>query len=134
MCLYSYPQILYVDDADTCEMVTLLLQQEEDSYEVTTASSTEEALEIISKRSFDLYIFDNPWREPSGLELCRHIRQKDGKTPIMIFSVMPHDTDRDTAIAAGANAYLVKPTDLHRFTGTIEQLLNDGPSGLSAMS
>jgi DNA-binding response OmpR family regulator len=129
MC-YSYPQILYVDrDANTCEMVRLLLQQADQDLGITTVVSGNEAWDMISKRSFDLYIFDNPWSESSGLELCRQVRQQDGKTPILIFSVMGHEIDRDNALEAGANSYLVKPNDVGRLTDEVKRLLDGSKNG-----
>lgn len=120
------PQILYVDgDKDSLEIVRLLLKQADDDYDVTTLHSAEEAFEMISKRSFDLYIIDQPWRKPSGLELCQKVRQKDPKAPIVVFSVMSREADREKAFAAGASEYLVKADDISRLTDTVERLLNN---------
>lgn len=119
----SFPQILYVDDAEACEMAQLLLEQSENDYEITAASSPEEAFSLISQRAFDLYIFDNPWRKPTGLELCRKVREDHPKAPIVIFSVRAQDADREEALAAGANDYLIKPNDLNRLIRTIDLLL-----------
>ncbi|HEV7642994.1 MAG TPA: response regulator [Pyrinomonadaceae bacterium] len=124
MC-YSYPQILYVDsDSDSCEIVRMMLQQADGSYEITTLNSADEAVELLSQRAFDLYIFDQPWRQPSGLSLCRKVREKDGKTPILIFSVMSRDSDREKAMAAGANVYLIKVDDIDLLTTTVKRLLD----------
>jgi DNA-binding response OmpR family regulator len=124
MC-YSYPQILYVDiDSDSCEVVRMMLNQADESYEVTTLSSPEEAHDLLSRRAFDLYIFDQPWRFPTGLELCRRVREKDGKTPILVFSTMSRNIDRENAMAAGANAYLIKVDDINQLTITVKQLLS----------
>jgi DNA-binding response OmpR family regulator len=123
MC-YSYPQILYVDsDSDSCEIVRMMLQQADENYEVTTLNSADEAAELLSRRVFDLYIFDQPWRHPSGLDLCRKVRERDGKTPILIFSVMSREADREKAMVAGANVYLIKVDDIDLFTLTVKQLL-----------
>ncbi len=120
----TYPQILYVDgDRDSLEIVRLLLKQADDGYDVTTLHSAEEAFELISKRTFDLYIFDQPWRKPSGLELCQKVRQKDPEAPIVVFSVMSREADRKKAFAAGASEYLVKADDINRLADTVERLL-----------
>src|ERR1700754_82683 len=108
MC-YSYPQILYVDsDSDSCEIVRMMLHQADEDYGVTTLNSADEAVNMLSQRAFDLYIFYQPWRATSGIDLCRKVREKDGKTPILVFSVMSRDEDREKAMAAGANVYLIK--------------------------
>jgi DNA-binding response OmpR family regulator len=132
MC-YSYPQILYVDgDADSGEVVRMILQQADEDYEVTVLDSAAEALELLSHRAFDLYIFDQPWREPSGLELCRKVREKDGVTPIIIFSVMSREADRDKAMAAGANCYLIKADEIDQLAGIVKSLLGDNVAASKA--
>ncbi len=110
---------MWIPTSDSCEIVRMMLQQADGNYEITTLNSADEAAELMSKRAFDLYIFDQPWRQPSGLDLCRKVREKDGKTPILIFSVMSRDSDREKALAAGANVYLIKVDD-------IDQLCNNG--------
>jgi len=125
MCL-SYPQILYVySDRDSCEIVQMILQQAEIDYEITTLTSAEEALDLISKKSFDLYIFDQPWRKPSGLELCQKVREKDPEVPVVVFSVMSREVDRKKAMAAGASEYLVKADDISRIAETVKRLLEN---------
>jgi DNA-binding response OmpR family regulator len=110
-------------------MVRLLLQQANQDLEITTVVSSKDAWDAILKRSFDLYIFDNPWSESSGLELCRQVRQRDGKTPVIIFSVMGHDIDRENALEAGADLYLVKPNDVGRLTEEVSALLAENTDG-----
>jgi DNA-binding response OmpR family regulator len=102
----------------------MMLQQADGDYEVTTLNSTEEAAELISQRSFDLYIFDQPWRNPSGLDLCRTVREHDGKAPILIFSVLSRDVDRQKGMMAGATEYLVKVEDINDLTSTVRRLLD----------
>lgn len=128
MCL-SFPQILYVDgDADCCEIVRMILDQSGSSYDLTTLYFAEDALALIAKRSFDLYIFDQPWRKPSGLELCKKVRENDPHVPILIFSVLSGEIDRGKAKTAGASAYLVKANDIDEIADTIERLLDQaGP-------
>jgi CheY-like chemotaxis protein len=64
-----------------------------------------------------------------GISLCRRLRDRGVKQPIMFFSAMVQPTDRQYCLAAGANEFLVKPSDLDRFTETVEKLLNGrGPA------
>ena len=121
---HSAPQILYVDSESACCTLAGLLLASSGQSEVTTADSAEEALQLMSARSFDLYIFDEPWRDRSALELCRRVRQKDRKAPILIFSVLQSEMDRDRAFKAGASEYLIKPDDVNRLAEVAERLLN----------
>jgi len=120
------PSILYVDDdKDSSEMICLMLKLANSEYKTVEVGTAEKALKSIAAQSFDIYIFDYKLPDMSGIELCRQIRQTDSETPIMIFSGMARDVDRENAKAAGANCYLVKPNDLNIFTATVENLIND---------
>ena len=41
--------------------------------------------------------------------MCQQIRQRDGQTPVLIFSGHGYEADRAAGMRAGANAYIVKP-------------------------
>lgn len=121
----SLRRILYVDDdTDTCLLMGLLIQQYNENYGVIAVGTVQKALDLISDLTFDLYILDYRMPEMTGIELCRLIRQTDSDTPIMIYSAMSRETDREDALNAGATAYLVKPNDLDNFNETVEQLMN----------
>ena len=113
------------DDNDWCELLTLMLRQADDRYQVVSVSTVQKALVLIENLSFDLYILDYALPDGTGTELCRKIRQNDSDTPVMFYSAMAREIDRQMAMEAGANEYLVKPNDLERLTGTIKRLLND---------
>ncbi len=116
--------ILCVDgDTDSRELIEHILNYKEKEYILTTVSTPCEAIDLIKIHSFDLYIFDYQLPEMSGVELCRHIRLTDRKTPVLFFTAKAYPDDRETAMQAGASDYLVKPNDLERFKETIKQLL-----------
>lgn len=120
----SSRRILYVDDdTDSCLLMGLLIQQYNEDYGVISVGTVQKALDLMSSLTFDLYILDYRMPEMTGVELCRLIRQTDSETPIMIYSAMSRETDRQDALNAGASAYLVKPNDLDRLNETVEQLL-----------
>lgn len=122
----SLTPILCVDDNDdTCEMLDLMLTQADKSYSITFVKTAEEALDLIEKQTFALYILDYRLPGMSGVELCQNLRQKDFKTPIIFFTAMAFGADRKVAIEAGATDYLIKPNDLGRFTETVRELLNN---------
>jgi len=109
------------DDDETCALITELLDLI--NCEVTTAQSAGEALKKIESEKFDLYLLDNWLPGGSGIDLCRRIRETDKVTPIVFYSGAAYETDKQEGLAAGAQAYLVKPADISLLVTTIRELL-----------
>jgi OmpR-family two-component system manganese-sensing response regulator len=93
-------------------------------YIVTTASTAVTANHLIDTQDFDLYILDFALPGMSGLELCKIIREKDVNAPILFYTAMTRPIDREQALFAGANEYLVKPNDLEILMETVKRLLD----------
>ena len=51
------------------------------------------------------------------------IRETDSSTPIVFYSGAALDSEREEALAAGAQAYLIKPLDVAALVETIKNLL-----------
>jgi DNA-binding response OmpR family regulator len=115
-------QILFVEDDDeTCLLISNLLGLI--NCDVMTVQSVKEALQKIEDEKFDLYLLDNWLPGGSGIELCQKIRETDTRTPIVFYSGAAYDTDKQEAMAAGAQLYLVKPTDISLLVTGIRELL-----------
>ena len=115
-------RILLVEDhADTREFLEVFLAQSK--YEVKSASTINEALQIASAHSFGLFIFDALLPDGSGVDLCRTVRKFDEKTPILFCSGLAYEADIKNALDAGAQAYVIKPVDLADLIGSIRQLI-----------
>lgn len=122
---FPIARILYVDDdEDSRELMEVMLKQESADYKVASVSTVKRALVLIENLTFDLYILDYALPDETGTELCRKIRRTDSHTPVMFYSAMAREIDRQTAMAAGATEYLVKPNDLDRLTETVGRLLS----------
>jgi DNA-binding response OmpR family regulator len=113
--------VLFIDDhEDTAEMLKLLLSHED--YEVSTATSFKEALELATKQDFDLYVLDKHLPDGSGLELCQRLTAITPGVPCIFYSGDAYDIHRMQAIAAGADAYVVKP-DIEGLISSVQNLL-----------
>jgi CheY-like chemotaxis protein len=110
------------DDEETCFMLNKLLEQE--NYEVATAKSVREALQIAQNGSFNLYVLDAWFPVEAGISLCRKIREFDPHTPIIFYSGAAFDSDKQEALYAGANAFVAKPY-VEELVETIHRLLAD---------
>ena len=121
----SCTRILYVDDdSDSCEVMTLWLSKDPERYEVTATSESHRALNLIAENRFDLYIFDYCMPEVTGADLCCFVRTIYPDAPVMIYSGRGAKTDIKNGMAAGADAFLVKPNDFDEFLPTVHRLLN----------
>jgi CheY-like chemotaxis protein len=101
-------RVLYADDnEDACFMLSTLLGFS--GIDVLFVHTTKEAFQKAQNEHFDVYLLDSRFPDGSGLELCRQLREFDPQTPIVFYSSDAYETDRQKALAAGAQVYLVKP-------------------------
>jgi CheY-like chemotaxis protein len=111
------------DDEDTCAMLCALLGLI--NCQAVAAATADEALDKIGGGDFDLYLLDNWLPGMSGVELCRRIRESDPSTPIVFYSGAAYESEQEEALAAGAQAYLVKPADVDKLVATVRRLLGE---------
>ena len=110
------------DDVDTCELITMWLKMESDLYEVTSVHHPKDAIKLVKRDKFDIYVIDSWLPEMSGIDLCKHIRETDPTTAIVFFSGAVQKVEEERARAAGANEYLIKPIESEKFVSTIVRL------------
>jgi CheY-like chemotaxis protein len=74
----------------------------------------------------DLILMDIQMPEVDGLEAIRQIRclLDRGNIPILAFTALAMENDRERCLAAGANDYLSKPVKLKQLAEKIQQLLS----------
>ena len=77
-------------------------------YKVFTASSGEEAFEVLSRHRPDLLLLDLLLPGMSGLEVCRRMRA-ESNMPIIVLSVKGAERDKVEALDLGADDYISKP-------------------------
>jgi DNA-binding response OmpR family regulator len=113
--------VLCIDDhEDSSEILKLILAQED--YEVSTAVTAREALQLAADQEFDLYVLDRHLPDASGLELCQQLGQISPGVPCIFYSGDAYDVHRSEALAAGADAYIAKP-DIERLINSVRELL-----------
>ncbi|MBV9959956.1 MAG: response regulator [Acidobacteria bacterium] len=108
------------DDEDVCSMIQTLLGFI--GYDVTIVQTMAAALTGIEAEQFDLYLLDSWLPGGSGVDLCRNIRALGVVVPIIFYSGAAYEDDKRQALEAGADAYLIKPTDVHKLVETIKRL------------
>jgi DNA-binding response OmpR family regulator len=114
-------RILCVDDDEySCSLLVIILTSlDVDAVSVCDAA---EGVKLARKEKFDLYILDGTLRLSSGERFSQKIRATDHTTPIIIFSGRSLQEDLEAALAAGANAYVLKPY-IEELSQTVRQIL-----------
>jgi len=105
-------KIIVVDD-DSINLNILSKMLESDQYEVSTATSAQQALSILERKSVDLVISDVMMPHVSGYELTRIIRERFSvlELPVLLLTARNRSQDIVTGFQAGANDYVKKPVD-----------------------
>ncbi len=103
-------RILIVEDSSAMRAYVRAALESDGEWEVVEAGSGLEALRLLPRGPYRLVITDINMPDLSGLELVSFIRKSQHRaTPIVIISTEGRETDRERAMALGANAYLTKP-------------------------
>lgn len=119
------PNILYVDDEpENCELMKVWLRIA-CGFEVTTAHDGESAMQLIDNQFFDAYLLDYALPDTTGVEICRDIRARAISSPVVMYTALDRQIDRDRAAAAGANAYVVKPDQLGSLINILADLMSN---------
>lgn len=92
-------------------------------YLVESAYDGEEALDYILSGEYDLIILDILLPKLNGYEVCKVIREKGIKTPVLMLTAKGTIQDKVKGLNIGADDYLVKPFDIDELIARIKALL-----------
>jgi len=117
-------RILIIEDEESLlKLETILLTVK--GYEVSGASTGEQALIKLASESFDLILLDIMLPDIDGFEICRKIKgiSRNAHVPVVMLTARKSPEDKERGVAAGASAYLTKPFKSAVIIGVIEDLL-----------
>ncbi len=112
--------LLIEDDIPLNTTITNFLRSSNN--EVKNSFDGEDAIELIEKESFELYIIDINIPHIDGLELLRYIRQKDTTSPVIIITASLELANFLDAFELGCSEYIKKPFFLEELQLRIEKL------------
>lgn len=94
-------------------------------FEVVEATDGLEGLTAFESGDVDLVILDLLMPGASGLEVLAKIRtdSRTPRTPVIILTAKGQDTDREAALAGGADDFLTKPFSPMKLIARIEEIL-----------
>ena len=116
-------KILVVDDElDLCEILQYNLETE--GYEVMTANSAEEALEL-PLHEFSLILLDVMMGEMSGFQMARKIKDNPATSQIPIIFITALDDEDNTVkgLNIGADDYIAKPLSMKEVKARVRAVL-----------
>ena len=99
-----------IADDDSAILALLTYTFESDGFKVSLVKNGLEALDLASKRDFDVILLDMMMPELSGLAVTEALRQRANYTPIIILTARDDDDLKITGINSGVDDYLDKTT------------------------
>jgi two-component system alkaline phosphatase synthesis response regulator PhoP len=120
-------RILVVDDeASILQLLSYNLTRA--GYEVVTAESGEQALQVAKRESFDLVLLDVMLPGMDGFEVCKEVR-KSSAVPILMLTARGEEIDRVIGFEIGADDYVAKPFSPRELLGRVKAILRRTKKG-----
>jgi two-component system response regulator PilR (NtrC family) len=118
--------LLVIDDEpDLRTLYELTLLRE--GYEVETAGSVEEALQMLKERSYSAVISDMRLPDGSGLDILAQLEADARREKAIVITAYGSAENAVEALKAGAFDYLTKPVDLRQFRLVVAAALGKAP-------
>lgn len=115
-------EILVVDD-DPALRSALDRALKLEGYRVSFAHDGRQALQMMTGGSQDAVILDLGLPLMDGIEVCRRVRERGDRTPVLMLTARDAVSDRVEGLDAGADDYLVKPFALDELLARVRALL-----------
>lgn len=117
----SHRILVAEDDAEIRQALQRILSYE--GYEVVTADDGAAALEAVKEHQPTAILLDVMMPFVDGLAVCRKLRERGDRTPVLMLTARHEVTDRVAGLDAGADDYLTKPFDLDELLARVRALL-----------
>lgn len=114
--------LLIEDDSMLNETITDYLKLK--GNDVIDLDDGMDAIKVIDKSNFDLYIIDINIPHINGLEIVKYIRNKDIDTPIIMITASMELDSFKTAYKNGCDDYIKKPFYLDELNIRVSKLIN----------
>ncbi len=114
-----YRILVVDDDIQMLELIAQLLERE--GYEVQTATSAQQVLEIVEHDAPDLFIIDVYLPGTDGLSLCRQLRKRTKTSALPVVFITGQNTPYSAAEAleAGGDDFIRKPFAVRELTARL---------------
>lgn len=120
-------RLLIVEDEDTlCESLKRVFMR--DGYDVDMALSAELALDLFSRKPYDLIITDIILPGKSGIDFLKLCKTVNPLQKIIIMTASMNEEVAQSALSAGADNYILKPFGHEEIKKMVADTLTGGKS------
>jgi diguanylate cyclase (GGDEF)-like protein len=118
------PKVLLVDDDDLALMLTAEALRGR-GFEITEASSGEQALSMLTEWTPDIIVLDAVMPGLDGFETCRELREATGfeNMPVLMLTGLDDEVSINRAYQVGATDFFVKSTQWSLLAGRLRHVL-----------
>ena len=117
----SFKLVLAEDDPAVRNAVQRVFELE--GYSVAVTKDGVAALDAILTTSPDAVVMDVMMPFSDGLSVCRELRRRANRTPVLLLTARHEVGDRVAGLDAGADDYLVKPFSIDELLARVRALL-----------
>lgn len=106
-------------------------------YRVDVVGNGREAIEAMTRFSYQLILMDCMMPEVDGFEATKEIRKQEGQTrhtPIIAMTANAFMEDREKCLEAGMDDYMAKPVNLENLDAMLKRWTPQGPEGAAMRS
>ena len=114
-------RILIVDDEP--EITAILTDLFTGQYDCNTASSAEEAIQLLERGEYELVVSDITMPGMSGLDMIPHVKKMLPNSVVVMISGMQTVESAIGALRLGAFDYVMKPFDLRQVEAVVKRAL-----------
>ena len=116
------PAVLVVEDEPHMQFL-LTENLELEGYTVRSAETGEAALHELSRRAFDVALVDVMLPRMSGFEVCREVRARGLRLPLIMLTARSEESDRVIGLDLGADDYVAKPFSVRELLARVRAQL-----------
>ena len=113
--------LIVEDDRKLQNFVARALNEE--GYVTDICRTGRDALEQLGQIAYDLVILDWMLPEGDGLSVCRSLRERGSRVPVLMLTARDDVGEKVLALDAGADDYVTKPFHLAEFLARVRSLL-----------